>query len=220
MTLHSRIYRQRFDVEAQRRKDRLWKVLCRHFLQRFVSPADTVLDLGAGYCEFINNIRCAKKYAVDLNEDTPRFASPEVTVIQKPASDLSQFASSSVDTVFASNFFEHLASKAELATTLAEVQRVLRPGGRLLVLQPNIRYAYREYWDFLDHHLPLSHISLAEALEIAGLTVVETRPRFLPYTTKSPLPQAPALLRLYLVLKPLHRLLGKQMLIVAEKPQP
>jgi SAM-dependent methyltransferase len=179
-----------------------------------------VLDLGAGYCEFINNISCAKKYAVDLNEDTPRFASPEVTVIQKSALDLSDFASNSVDTVFASNFFEHLESKTDLAAALDEIRRVLRDGGRLLVLQPNIRYAFREYWDFLDHHLPLSHISLAEAIEVAGLTVVETRPRFLPYTTKSSLPQTPALLRLYLILKPLQRLLGKQMFIVAEKHQP
>jgi SAM-dependent methyltransferase len=219
MTLHASIYRHRFDAEEQQRKERLWRVLCRHFLQRFVSPADTVLDLGAGYCEFINNIRCAKKYAVDLNEDTPRFASREVRVIQKPAWDLSDLGSGSVDTVFVSNFFEHLRSKEELAATLGEVERVLRPGGRLMVLQPNIRYAYREYWDFLDHHVPLSHLSLAEALEIGGLRVVEVRPRFLPYTTKSRLPRPPALLRLYLVLRPLHRLLGKQMFIVAEKPQ-
>ena len=27
----------------------------------------TVLDIGAGYCEFINNIQCAQKYAIDLN---------------------------------------------------------------------------------------------------------------------------------------------------------
>ena len=85
-----------------------------------------------------------------------------------------------------------------LLAALREVHRVLRPGGRLLILQPNIRYAYREYWDFLDHHVALSHVSMVEALALTGFRVVEVRPRFLPFTTKSALPPWPSLVRLYL----------------------
>ncbi len=54
---------------------------------------------------------------------------------------------------------------------LAEVLRVLRPGGRLVALQPNIRYLAAEYWDFYDHLLPLSHLSCREAFEKAGFAV-------------------------------------------------
>jgi len=99
-----------------------------------------------------------------------------------------------------------------------EVLRVLRPAGRFLVLQPNIRYAYKEYWDFFDHHLPLSDRAMVEALAASGFRVETVRPRFLPYTTKSALPAWPLLVRLYLRCPPLHRLLGKQMFIVAVKP--
>jgi len=42
-------------------------------------------------------------------------------------------------------------------------------------------------------------------------------PRFLPYTSKSRLPKAPALVWLYLKLKPAWWLLGKQMFVVARK---
>ena len=79
---------------------------------------------------------------------------------------------------------------------------MLRPGGRLLILQPNIRYAYREYWDFLDHHVALSHVSMVEALALTGFTPTEVRPRFLPFTTKSALPQWPILIRIYLRFPP------------------
>jgi len=108
-----------------------------------------------------------------------------------------------IDVVFASNFFEHLLTKRGLLRTLAEVRRVLRPGGRLLILQPNIRDAGGAYWDFFDHHLPLTERSLVEALELAGLKPIEVRRRFLSFTSKSDPPSAPVL-RLALSQDPDH----------------
>jgi len=213
----SDLYEHRFSAAERERKTALWKVLCESFFQKYVRESETVVDLGAGYCEFINNIRCAKKYAVDLSEDTQTAAADDVTVVLKPATDLSSFEAQTVDAVFASNLFEHLRTKDELMAVLREVHRILRRGGRLLVLQPNIHYAYREYWDYLDHHLPLTHLSLEEALNIVGLTVREMRPRFLPYSFKSRLPQSPFLLKLYLAAGPLHLIFGKQLFLVAEK---
>lgn len=211
------MYRRRFGEAERKRKDALWKALCASFLQRYVGASDTVLDLGAGYGEFINNIRCGKKIAVDLNEDTAHALGGDVTFVLGAGSRLPTLQDASVDVVFASNFFEHTLSKDELMATLQEIARVLRMGGRLLVLQPNIRFAYREYWDYFDHHVPLSDRSLAEALEMSGFRVTEVRARFLPYTTKSRLPQHPLLLRLYLRLPPLQWLFGKQMFVAAER---
>ena len=47
--------------------------------------------------------------------------------------------------------------------------------------------------------------------------MVEARPRFLPYTTKSALPQWPSLVRLYLRVPLAQKLLGRQMFLVARK---
>ena len=212
------LYEQRFDPAERRAKAAVWQVLCADFFQRYVRDSDAVLDLGAGFCEFINHIRCREKWAVDADEQVRSLANPDVQVHCGVAHDLTWLDAGSVDVVFASNFFEHVTSKDLLLTTLGEVERVLRPHGRLLILQPNIHYAYREYWDFFDHHLPLSHSSMVEALEMVGLRPTEVRPQFLPYTTKSALPQWPILVRAYLRFPLMHRLLGKQMFIVAEKP--
>jgi SAM-dependent methyltransferase len=211
------LYEQRFDPAERRAKARLWQILCADFFQRYVRESDAVLDLGAGFCEFINHIRCGEKWAVDADEHVRNLAAPDVHVHVGTAHDLSWLADGRIDVVFASNFFEHLTSKDLLLVTLGEVHRVLRPSGRILILQPNIHYASREYWDFFDHYLPLSHKSMVEALEMAGFHPTEVRPRFLPYSTKSTLPQWPILVRTYLRVPPLHRLLGKQMFIAAER---
>ncbi|MPY94805.1 MAG: methyltransferase domain-containing protein [Acidimicrobiia bacterium] len=211
----ARMYRHRFDDEDLEAKELLWDTLCRSFFQQYVEPTDTVLDLGAGSCEFVNNIQARRKIAVDLNPDTVEHARG-AEVLQASSEDLSAVADGTVDVVFTSNFFEHLPDKKSLLTTLGEVHRVLRPGGRLVVLMPNLRYLAGKYWDYFDHHLPLTHLSLVEALELSGFGVDRVVPRFLPYTVKgSRLPIRPELIRLYLRAPLAWRLLGRQMLVVA-----
>src|SRR5215831_6816088 len=161
-----RLYAHRFTDEARERKDRVWRVLCRSFLQRYVGADDTVLDLGAGYCEFINHIECGRKIAVDLSDDVRRYAGPGVEVLQSASTHLSALGDNIVNVAFASNFFEHLPLKKDLLTTLCEIRRVLKQGGRLLILQPNIRYVGGAYWDFFDHHLPLKKDLLTTLCEI------------------------------------------------------
>ena len=43
-----------------------------------------------------------------------------------------------------------------------------------------MRYLYDKYWDFYDHFIPLSHVSLAEGLLLNGFAVEEVIDRFLP----------------------------------------
>jgi SAM-dependent methyltransferase len=212
-----KLYQQRFPETELAQKNAIWKVLCEDFFQRRVAADATVVDIGAGYCEFINNIQAAHKIAVDLNPDVQRFAAAGVRVINAPSTAIAEIESSSVDVVFMSNFLEHLPDKAAVLGTFKEANRILRGGGSIIVLQPNIRFLPGEYWDFFDHHTPLTDRSLVEGLQLAGFTPDLVHPRFLPYTTKSRLPKAAFLVRLYLHFPPLWRLLGKQALVVAIK---
>ncbi|MGB8509060.1 MAG: hypothetical protein WCD76_11805, partial [Pyrinomonadaceae bacterium] len=64
------LYRQRFPSEVLARRDAVWKVLCGSWLSRYVARDAEVLEVAAGYCEFINNIKAAGRYAVDINPET------------------------------------------------------------------------------------------------------------------------------------------------------
>lgn len=207
------IYKRRFGPDVAFRQ-RMWRILCADFFQRYVPSDSTVLEVGAGYCEFINNIRAGRKIAVDLNADTHLHAARDVQVIASSSTDLSAIPPGSVDIAFASNFFEHL-ERRDIADTMREVARVLRPGGQFLILQPNYRYCYRDYWMFFDHITPLDHHSLAEALETNGFRVQHTIVRFMPYTAKGQLPKSPALVKAYLRLPFAWRFFGQQTFMVA-----
>ena len=76
----------------------------------------------------------------------------------------------------------------------------------------------REYWDFYDHYLPLSHLSIAEGLRMAGFRIEENIPRFLPFTMNNRAPTHDILIRTYLAIPLAWKLLGKQFLVTASKP--
>jgi SAM-dependent methyltransferase len=213
-----RIYSNRFSPVARRYKVRTWKTICEAFLSRYVPPGGTVLDIGAGYCEFINHIRARRRIAIDVNPDTVRVADPGVEVLLIPLEEISEIIEpESVDLAFASNVFEHLRGPDALLEVLEAIHQVLKPGGRLIVMQPNVRPLGGRFWDFVDHTLPLTEKGMAEALEVSGFEVLECRARFLPYTFKSRLPTWPWLVRLYLALPPAQWLFGKQMFLMAKR---
>jgi SAM-dependent methyltransferase len=202
---------------AERRRQEVWKVLNRHFFQRWISTSSTVLDLGAGYCEFINSVDAHRRLALDLNPETAARADTGVEVLSQDVAQPWRIDSATVDVLFTSNFLEHLPNRDLLTHCLQEARRILRPGGRFVALGPNIRFTYDVYWDFFDHYLPLSDRSLVEALRVNGLKPEFVLPRFLPFTMSGNLPSHPLLVRLYLAIPLAWRILGKQFLVIASR---
>ena len=211
------LYRIRFANHQLPRKNAIWQIMCRDFLQRFVKPTDTVVDVACGYGEFLNNIVAARKVAVDLNLDALRYLDKDVEFHQRRATELGAVIGNAADVVFTSNFLEHLPDKKTLDAFLDQVLIALKPGAKYLILGPNLRYLPGQYWDFYDHHLGLTHLSLTEALQLKGFVVELCIDRFLPFTTQGALPTHPLLVRLYLKVPFVWRLLGKQFFIVARK---
>ena len=212
------LYEHRFDAQDRQDKAGVWKVLCAHFFSRYIQPSDTVLDVGAGYCEFINHVQATRRIAVDANPEIHIFAGEGVEHHSCRADELSFLADGEVDVAFSSNFFEHLSDKTALVLLVKELHRVLKPGGRLLVMGPNVKYLPGVYWDWYDHHIPLTEKSVEELLQLGGFEIEASHPRFLPPTVKSRLPKWPWLVRAYLLLGPLSfPLFGKQFLVVGRK---
>jgi len=211
-----RIYEARFQANLDYRRA-VWRVLIDDFFQQFVRPTDAVLDLGCGYGEFINQIHCGKRFAMDLNPDMPSRVEPGVQTLLQDCSTDWQLPDNSLDVIFTSNFFEHLPDKAALGRTLDQARRCLKPGGRLIALGPNIKYLPGAYWDFWDHYLQLTELSLREALENRSFKMERCIAKFLPYTMAGG-PRYPMFfLRAYLKLTPVWHWFGKQFLVVALK---
>lgn len=196
---------------------KVWHVLVRDFFQKRIRPDSTVLDVGAGPCLFINEVRARRRIALDANPDIQDHADPGVEAILSNDLSLNEIADGSVDHVFLSNFLEHLPDYRAILDLLAMAHRKLASDGTLLILQPNFRLTPSHYFDFIDHSMTLTETSLEEALAAAGFEIREMKVRFLPFTSKSRIPQWPWLVALYLRLPPAQWLFGKQTFVVAVK---
>ena len=194
------------------RRDAVWRSLWRFYFCKLISPSDCVLDLGCGYGDFINNVIARRRIAIDSWEGFLAYVDPTIERTVGSVIDLDFIEEGAVNFALASNLFEHL-SKVDFACALEMLRRKLASGGTLNILQPNYRYAYREYFDDYTHVSVFSHISLTDFLRANGFDALEIRPRFLPLTVKSRLPVSPWLIRAYLAspIKPL----AQQMLIRA-----
>ncbi len=207
------MYARRFPDADARTKDALWQILG-GWLQRFVPRDGTVLDVACDRGYFIRHISARERWATDAR-DVGATLGADVRFVRADGLRLAEaLPAGGFDVVFTSNYLEHLGGPDAVIEQLRVFRHLVRTGGRVIVLQPNIALVGGAYWDFIDHRVALTDRSLIEAAELAGLQTERLIRRFLPYSTKGRLPANPLLLRAYLALPPLWTVLGKQTLWV------
>lgn len=212
-----RVYASRFAEAEQAGKDRLWPPIVAYLRRYFVDGP--VLDIACDRGYFIRHVSGTERWATDVR-DVRDGLPPDVTFVQADGLALAgALPTGHFGVAFMSNYLEHLSSREAVIEQLRVARELVRPGGRVIVMQPNIRLIGGGYWDFIDHKVPLTERSLEEAASTAGLRTHTLVTRFLPYTTKSRLPQHPALVRAYLAFRPAQWLLGKQTLYVGERTE-
>jgi len=193
----------------------VWQAIA-DYLAPYVPPHGRVLEIGAGYCHWINAVRAARRVAVDTWVELPKqtAAGVEARVLDVTTS-LDELGLSSFDVVLASNVLEHFDPDTA-GRVAARVSTLLAPGGRILVIQPNFRLAYKRYFDDYTHRAIFTDVSLPAMLRSHGFGIEVVRPRFLPYSMQGigrPVPSW--LVRAYLR-SPLKPRAG-QMLVIARK---
>src|SRR3989344_3355654 len=113
-----KLYDKRFTTIERIRKRQLWKILCRNFLQKFIGRTKTI---------------------VDVSPDIKKYADKDVQAVIAPIKKLKNiFPENSVDIIFMSNLLEHLDNKEDVFRLLHEAYGILKKGGRLLIMQPDI----------------------------------------------------------------------------------
>lgn len=205
-------YRTRYSFDPGRKA--VWRAIVEH-LQRMFFPGReiAVVDLGCGYGDFVNLVKAHQRFAVDV-EDVSSYLESDIHFLHQDLTNLSPIGDSAVEVVFSSNVFEHL-TKPQLNIVMSEVRRILKPGGLLILIQPNFRFCYRNYFDDYTHETVFSDISLSDFIKSQGLEIRSVKPRFLPFSMKSLIPKSYFLTKIYLSLG--FPFIGKQMLVVAQK---
>ena len=193
----------------------VWRVVAEH-LAPWVPPGARVLEIGAGYCEWINHVAGVRRVAVDIWPEVARYATPGVeTRVLDVSRDLPTLGTAVFDVVLASNILEHF-EPGVAASVVDDIGRVLDAGGRLLIIQPNFRYAARHYFDDYTHRSVFTDVSLPNLLRAHGFAIDRVQPRFLPYSMRgTKLPIRPWTVRAYLR-SPLKPMAG-QMLVIARR---
>jgi len=202
----------RFTPDPRRRV--LWQTLVAGVFQKQIPPDGVVLELGAGYGEFINSVKARRCLAVDQWPGMLAHLNAGVEGLVTRITQLEGVADDSVDYVFSSNCFEHV-SQSELVDCLAQLRRKMKSGAMLTIVQPNFKFCVREYFDDYTHVSIYTDKGLCDLLAANGFKIVRCVPRFMPFSIKGFLPVHPWLIRLYLMspFKPL----AKQMLISATR---
>ncbi len=211
----SQAYALRFgDADDYRRA--VWGVLTKDFFQPIIGRVDSILDLGCGWGEFINQIQAKRKFGMDLNPESRARLASDVEFLEQDCSKDWALPDGGLDVVFTSNFLEHLPSKDAVRLTLAQARRCLKPGGRIICLGPNAKYLAGSYWDFWDHHVALTDASLCEILRLQGFAIERCVDRFLPFTMSGQRPRPLWLVRTFLQLPWVWRLFGRQFLVIGQ----
>jgi ubiquinone/menaquinone biosynthesis C-methylase UbiE len=192
----SSYYDARFKFDPKRRV--VWNEIVA-YLSNHIPSKGTVVDLGAGYCDFINAVNAKRRIAIDISDESAHYCHPEVEFLRSSVLDLSVLSDSSIDVVHASNLLEHF-NDDDLEKLIAEIYRILSPSGKLILLQPNYRLAYKYYFDDYTHKKVWTHVSLRDFLTANKFKAVKDYTKFLPFSMKSSgsLPVFPFVIRAYL----------------------
>lgn len=149
-------------------------LLAGYLLRRYgLAPGARLLDLACGRGEMLAAFAQAGLDACGLDQAPDAgFCAPNLPIFQADvAKDRYPFEDDSLDAVFLKSVIEHVWEPGHM---LAEILRVLKPGGRIIVLTPDFSSCVREFYEDPTHVRPYITRSLLLLLNMTGYEKVES----------------------------------------------
>jgi len=142
------------------------KAKCKHFWKYFSDVSGPILEVG---CATGNFIQWCPKSIVGIDQDARALeiaAQRGFTVCMADVSRGLCFADESFGGVNCSAVLEHLHDPL---TLMLEIRRVLRPGGKAVVLVPDIKRCRFDFWRDYTHVMPFTKDGLQRVAIDAGV---------------------------------------------------
>lgn len=208
-----------FDTRLEQRHRKgaadVWRLVAADIQRRLPEPAARVLDLGAGYGDFVNGVGAQEKWAVDQWQGFTKHLVPGVRGVVSDIRALpAEVPQKHFDLCFMSNVMEHFTVE-DGEKILQGVERSLRPGGYLVLLQPNFTYCSKHYFDDYTHKTIYTAEGMGNFLRDHGYDLVSVYPRYLPFSFKSRLPRP--LWAVWFYLRSPFKPMAAQMLLIAKR---
>lgn len=142
--------------------------LAAHLVKRFNIPAGAkLLDVGCGRGDFLNGFRNCGLDALGVDHD-PSGAKVGKDVVVKYA-DVEKgefpFEDSTFDVVYSKSVIEHLSDPTHF---IKETRRILKPGGRIIVMTPDWVTTMKIFYDDHTHRQPYTVRGIKNLLDIFG----------------------------------------------------
>ena len=142
--------------------------LVSHLITQFELPEGArLVELGCGRGEFLAAFHQAKCdcTGLDREESARRFQADLDVRICDVSSDTFPFEDSSVDVVYHKSMIEHVADPRHL---MEETYRILRPGGKLIVLTPDWHTQMKNFYEDFTHCRPYDVAAMNDVLVVFG----------------------------------------------------
>jgi|TARA_B110000977_G_scaffold166610_1_gene214586 SAM-dependent methyltransferase len=121
-------------------------------LEKFIKPEFTVLEYGCGVGRILTNIKCKKKYGVDISKSyLDRIEDDEIIPLQTKQQSI-EIKNETVDFIYSIMVFQHIPMEYHKAI-FSELMRVLKPNGVIYIQFPiktDKFFSYYKDTDFVN----------------------------------------------------------------------
>ncbi len=136
-----------------------------YFNLNVINKSDNLVDIGCGDRSFINFL---KKIGINSNgydvNDGINFENDKFPDIDN-----------SVDHIVTNSVIEHIYNPNNF---LNEIKRILKKNGNLIIVTPNFRFSFKEFYDDPTHVKPYTEESLRKILEMYEFNNIKVLPWF------------------------------------------
>ena len=132
------------------------------FYNTRINKDSKVIDLGYGDGSFLKSLERNQVESKGYDYDTVNFENEEIPE-----------ASNTYDFITSNSVIEHLSDATNL---LKEAHRILKPGGKLILITPNFFYDYKNFYDDPTHVNPFTIEKLETMLEMSGFKNINVLP--------------------------------------------